>query len=351
MTRPSAFGGPSHPTPSLVPQSSASDDPLGEYNPGDTIGSFLGFLRRAKATRHGLTAQVFGENGTDADFITTLHLTRYLDALVKVSVWMVKDKSGRLFNDKGQQPLLAEFIGRVRRPQSSDMGQTALFFGENGANADAINRLNESRYLDALVLVELQKAVPGLVATDIPTHAPTEELEAGKERLTAEEANTLKKHQKRAEQVQTLLRQSGFFSQSPVLQALGTPADYREWLCAQACCHPQPGKGVCQQGPVHPMEVLGTRLGAYSAIPLCGEHREMWESDAPPDVGAQGGQAFLSSQALMFVQRWAQDALRRALKVPAGFAASPNLVYIWTTDHRLRGHLPSGFTALMDPDQ
>lgn len=348
MSRPGTFASP--PKPSLILQSSPNEDPLGQYELGDVIGSFLGFLRRSKSTRHGLTAQIFGENGNDADFIAALHLTRYLDAPVKVSVWMVKDKNGRLFTDKGQQPLLTEFIGRIRRPQSSDQGQTALFFGENGPNADAINVLNQSRYLDALVLVELQKATPGMLAADIPTQAPTEELEAGKERLTTEEAALLKKHQKRAEQAQTLLRQSGFFSQAPILRVLGSAQDYREWLCSQTCCQPQPGKGPCQQGPVLPMEVIGTRLGDYNAVPLCAEHRDMWLSETPPDMGPQGGQAFLSSQALMFVQRWSQDALRKALKVPAGFSASPNLIFAWAADHQLRGMLPPGFTALMETE-
>ena len=350
MTRPSSFGGPSN--PSLILQSSPNDeDPLGQYGLGEEIGSFLGFLRRAKATRHGLTAQIFGENGIDADFISALHLTRYLDAPVKVSVWMVKDRKGRHFSDKGKQPLLAEFIGRIRRPQSSDMGQTALFFGENGPNADSINQLNQSSYQDSLVLVSLQKAIPGMMASDISTEAPTEELEKGKSRLTAEESATLKKHQKRAEQAQTMLRQNGFFSQEPVLRALGSPADYREWLCSQGCCQPQPELGPCQQGPVHPMDVLGARrLGEYNAIPLCDEHRSAWLSDAPPVLGPQGGQAFLSSQALMYVQRWAQDALRRKLKVPAGFSASPGLVLAWAADNQLRGMLPPGFTALIEPE-
>ena len=309
----------------------------------------MGALRRAKSNRHGQIAQIFGENGQDADFITALHLTRYLDAPVKVSVWMVKDSTGRLSNENGRQPLLTEFIGRIRRPTASDAGQTALFFGENGPNADAINRLNESKYLDALVLVELQKAVPGMMASEITTGVPTEELEAGKDRLTAEETQTLKKHQKRAEQIQQLLRQDGFFSKAPVLRALGTPDDYRAWLASQACCYPQPGMGGCQEGPVRFMDVVGTRLGDYNAIPMCGDHLQAW-TDGIPDVGAQGQQAFLTSQAVLFVQRWAQDALRRKLNVPNGYLPSGQLIYAWAADHQLRGMLPTGFVPLMDPD-
>ena len=73
-------------------------------------------------------------------------------------------------------------------------------------------------------------------------------------------------------------------------------------------------------------------------------------SETPPDMGPQGGQAFLSSQALMFVQRWAQDSLRKKLKVPVGFSASPNLIFAWAADHQLRAYLPSGFNSLMETE-
>ena len=205
MSPSKTFGG--NATPQIILQSAGETDALGQHDLGESIGSFFGFLRRARANKHGLVAQVFGENGPDADFITVLHLTRYLDAPVKVSVWMVKDRNGKLFDGEGQrQPLLTEFIGRVRRPLASDMGQVAQFFGENGPNADAVNKLNESRYQDALVLVELQKATPGMAASDIATSAPNERLEEGKGRLTSEEETQLKRQQKRADQAMTALR-------------------------------------------------------------------------------------------------------------------------------------------------
>lgn len=346
MTGSTTFGAPK--SASLIMQSSPNEDPLGQYDVGDVIGSFLGFLRRAKSTKHGLTAQIFGENGNDADFITALHLTRYLDAAVKVSIWMVKDKNGKMSTDKGKHPLICEFIGRIRRPMASDMGQTAQFFGENGPNSDAVNTLNESRYLDALVLVEIQKATPGLAAGDISTTAPADELERGKERLTAEEETQLKRHQKRADQAITSLRQNGFFRNEAVLRALGTGDDYREWLCSQNCCHPQPGVGVCNQGPVVPMDVINGRMKMFSQVPMCVDHREQWMSEAPPEIGSQGGQAFLASQSMVYIQRWAQEALRKKLKVPAGYLPSPSLIFGWAAEHQLRGMLPSSFTHFLD---
>lgn len=336
-------------SPQIVLQSTGQADALDQHDLGESIGSFFGFLRRARANKHGLVAQVFGENGVDADFISVLHLTRYLDAPVKVSVWMVKDRNGKLFDGEGQrQPLLTQFIGRVRRPLATDLGQVAQFFGENGPNADAVNKLNESRYQDALVLVELQKASPGMAASDIATSPPDGRLEEGKERLTAEEETQLKRQQKRADQAMTALRQHGFFRNETVLRALGSPGDYANWLCSQPCCHPQPGMGPCNLGPVVPMEVAGARSKAYIQVPLCVKHRDEWLSEAPPIVGSQGGQAFLQSQLQLQVQRWAQEALRRTLGVPAGYLPSPGLIFAWAADHQLRGMLPSGFTHFLD---
>lgn len=326
-----------------------TDESLAEFQIGETLGSFMGFLRRAKPSKQGLTAQIFGENGTDADFISVLHLTRFLDAPMKVSVWLVKDSKGRMFDQEGrQQPLLAEFIACNRRPTASEMGQTAMFFGENGPNADAINKLNESRYLDSLVLVELQKAAPGMAAVDIRTQTPSEELEAGKARLTGEEEATLKRQQKRADEAMTELRRAGFFTNETVLRALGSEADYRQWLASQTCCTPEESHQICQRGPVQAFPVTNLRMRQFSLVPMCLHHKQDWESETPPVVGAKGGSAFLIQETHKFAARWAQERLRKALNVPDGFLPSPGLVFAWAAEHQLRAHLPPVFTHFLD---
>ena len=338
-----AFGG--RATPPVVVQPAYSTDLLSEYAVGQTLGSFLGFLRRSKSTKHGLTAQIFGENGNDADFITTLHLTKFLDAPVKVSVWMIKDKDGRMAAKGGEPPLLTDFIARVQRPLAGPMGQVAQLFGENGPNADAVNKLNETRYLDALVLVELQKAEPGMVASDIATSVSSEDVQAGQKRLTVEEENVLKRHQKRADQAMTALRQHGFFQNELVLRALGPEESYLQWLTSQRCC--QPGTLPCPHSPVVALPVVNGRQRTYSAVPLCVDHRDAWASDSPPDVAVTGGGAFLATQAMQYKQRWAQDMLRQQMNVPAGFLPSPGLIFSWASDRRLNGYLPAGFEQFL----
>ncbi len=349
MSRP-AFGKPAPQTPAVVVAPAAEADSLEAFEVGENIGTFLGFLRRTKATKTGMLVQIFGENGPDADAICALGLTKYQETPIKMTIWMVKDKDGRVMREADGNPVvLASFIGQAQRPRGNEFGQTALLFAENGANADAANRLNETKFQDALVLVEMQKAIPGTLASDIQTDKPNDLIEASRDRLTEAEAVTLKKHQKKAEQVLLVLRQSGFFRNESILRALGTDEDYRNWLTSQMCCHPQPGLGQCPLTPVYPLEVAGTKTRQYNCVPMCQEHHQAWESDAPPDVGAQSAQAFLLSQVNVAQQRWAQDALRRALQIPAGYLPSANLIFHWANEKNVRTSLPSGFNALLDP--
>lgn len=345
-----AFGNNAPKTPAVVVAPAQSNDSLEDVAVGENVGSFYGFLRRTKATKTGMLVQIFGENGPDADTICALGLTKYQETPIKMTIWMVKDKDGRIMREPSGEPIkLAAFIGQAQRPRGNEYGQTALLFAENGANADAANRLNETRFQDALVLVDMQKAIPGTLADDIASDTPNEELvAAGAERMTESEAVTLKKHQKKAEQVLDMLRQAGFFRNETVLRALGSDQEYQEWLTSQMCCHPRPGLGPCPLTPVYPFEVLGTKTRQYNWIPLCPEHREEWGAGTT-DAGPQGSQAFLISQVNVAQQRWAQDAMRRALQVPAGYLPSANLVWRWALDKNVRAALPNGFSALLDP--
>lgn len=347
MTKKGTFGAPQKEDRIIL--QSIHNDPLSQYDLGDVIGSFYGNLRRAKATKHGLTAQVFGENGEDADFITTLHLTRFLDATVKVSVWMVKDSNGKIFNENGKNPLLSEFIGTVKRPLPSEMGQTAQFFGPNGINADAINQLNESRYQDALVLVEIQKATPGMMADEIKTLTPLEELEEGQSRMTVDEESKLKKQQKKAEAAMTVLRQARFFENNQVLEAIGSVEEFESWLRSQPCCHPLGlGEGSCINGPCQPFEVVGGKIRGKNSVPLCSEHMELWSQEVLPDIGGAGPVSFLKTQNRIHAQRWAQETLSKKLDVPVGYLPSPRLLSNWFLENRLQSVIPVDFKLMLD---
>lgn len=324
-----------------VPNPQNSTDTL---QVGDSLGSFVGYLRRPKSTSAGLVAQFFGENGEDADVISALHLTRFLDAHVKVSVWMIKNRVGKLMRtqDGGYQKV-TEFIATIRRPQPSNLGQVAHFFGENGPNADAINVLNHSEYLDALVYVEMHQAVAGMAANDLFTDSPDDALTEKSKRMTSSEMQEFKKVQKRAQEGIRMLEMHGFFRNEAVLAVLGREQDYIDWLTTQPCCHP--GEHACQNQQVTAWRIPGTRRNAF--VPLCLDHVEMWESGNVTTPDGSNALAFVQTQNIYYLQRWARYALNKNMNIQQDNLPTPASLYTWAVDKKLHGHIPSSFKALM----
>lgn len=309
---------------------------------GEVLGSFTGFLRRPRSSSAGLLAQFFGENGPDADLISALHLTRFVETPVQVTVWMVKDRDGALM--KGPPyPCLAKFIARIRRPSPSTAGMTALFFCPNGQHADTVSVLNKTSFLDALVHVELRAVdeslpVPALVDTVEPTAA----LITAAERLTPAEMRRLKETSKRAAEAQRLLNQHGFFRNDSVWLAIGNDVDLAEWMSKQPCCHPcQP---ACEGSPIQIYNIPGQ--GALRMAPLCREHNHVW-TQGVPDLSGQHPTLFMESRRAQLNQRWAKERLRARLRVPADHDPAPSALYAWAVEVGLQSLLPPGFMALL----
>lgn len=327
------------PSPASVPQADNEDE---GWKAGEHIGAFTAYLRRPKSSARGLTGQFFGENGADADIIATFHLTRYKDMLAKVNVWMIKNAQGKLMVKDGKYPLLAQFIGTIRRPVASDMGQTAMIFADNGENADAVVALNQSRYLDALVYVEVIKAEAGMKVEDLPADMPSEELKAESQRMTQAEVAQFKRDQRKASEGWRLLRVARFFHSHALWQVLGGEQAYREWIMAQPCS--SPGTSPCEETPCLPYPVPGSRrLGAIS---MCQTHATAWDQGRG-DAGAQSPDAFLSSRQMMQTQHWAEDRLRQVLGAPQGHDPLPGRIYAWAVDNNLRNSLPASFVGLI----
>lgn len=325
----------------FVPQPTQGTD---DHIPaGTVVGAFAGYLRRPKSSSQGLTAQFFGENGPDADTICALHLTRYQDCLVKVAVWGIKDKDGRLLQEaEGKNPLLTEFIASIKRPAPSMHGQTAMFFGSNGPNADAINTLNQTRVLDSLVFVEITKADPGMTPADIQIATPDEALAEQANRLTPNETRAIAQQQKKAAEAIRLLRVAQFFQSEVVWSALGNEQNYSEWVAQQVCCHP--GNVPCNNVPVVPFKIPGGKR--YQAVPLCREHAAQWDR-GEGFAGAQQPMAFLQTRHTSLIQRWAEIRLREALRVPEGFDPTPQAIYDWALMNRIANLIPNTFNGLL----
>ena len=332
---------PSEPVARFVPQPEQGEE--GYIPAGTVVGAFAGYLRRPKSSGQGLTAQFFGENGPDADTICALHLTRYQDCLVKVVVWGIKDKDGKLLQDaEGKNPLLTEFIASIKRPAPSMHGQTAMFFGGNGPNADAINMLNQTRVLDSLVFVEITKADPGMTPADIQIATPDQALAEQANRRTPNETKAIAQQQRKAAEALKLLRLAQFFQSEVVWSALGTEQNYNEWLTQQVCCHP--GNIPCNQMPVEPFKIPGGKR--FQVVPLCREHGAQWDRGEGV-AGAQQPLAFLHTRNTSLIQRWAEIRLRDALEVPDGFDPTPPAIYDWALRNKVANLIPNTFNGLL----
>lgn len=306
---------------------------------GEVIGAFGGFLRRPKSSTAGLTAYVFGENGSDADIISALHLTHYQDLPVKVSIWMIKNKHGRNQKRNNGYPLLTEFIARIRRPIPSMTGQMAQFFGENGTNSDAINVLNKSEFLDSFVFTQIQMAGTGVVPKTIETVPHQEDMDQESERLTPMEEKELLKNQKYAEDAERLLVMSGFYQNESVWAQLGNDFQFQSWLEKVPCCHP--GDVPCKESQVEIMPIPGMKMGRFGYVPLCKTHRGLWESDQVE--GVVSPVSFLKSRQKHLVQNWASEQLKAKLGCPRHLEITPSKVYSWAIENNLQNILPSAY--------
>lgn len=330
-------------TPSHVP---AIDEGAEErFAPGEILGTFTGALRRPKSTRQGLIAQFFGENGKDADVITTFFLDRFREALVDLRIWVLKSGSGKEFrSEKGDYLELPPFRARIRNPASTNEGLVAQFFAANGPAADAANELNKTAYLDALVLVEVIAADEH--AEFVPqsnTDRPLAELEEAAQRLTPVERRELGKLQKRAGDAWRQLSMSGFFRKPELWQLLGGESNYQHWLRSQGCCHP--GAQPCAQQPVQAFRIpVADTPMPY--VGLCESHAQEWNSGVVnlPNQ-RENPLTFLRQTHEVKVIQWAQYRLLQVLKTPTGNLPAPKTLAAWAMNHQVS--LPDSFSMFL----
>lgn len=311
-----------------------------DFEIGESIGGFSGYNRRPASSSTGLTASFFGENGKNADVISVLHLTRYLDLPVKVTVWLIKDNTGRLIKKNGNYIKITEFIGAIRRPKASMGGQTAQFFGANGLNSDAVNALNKTEYVDALVYIEMQKADANMLAEQIKTPDPIAEIERESTKLTEAELKEVKVQQRKAVEANRILTMNGFYHNTDVHKVIGTPEDFKNWVRTQPCC--SPGARACPNTPVLAFTFAESISDKYNFIPLCKNHVEAWESGEEIQ-GVVSLISFARNRKKALLAEWTKQTIRALLGIPKGSEIPPKRLYTWAIENNLQKSIPSGY--------
>lgn len=321
-------------TPSPTPSAESAAPQL-------QIGAFSGYNRRPLPDKSGLTAQFYGENGDDADMISALSLTKFLEADVYVKIHLIKDSFGKIMRaEDGRYPLIAQFSGKIQRPKPQRDGMIANFFAANGDDADQINELGLSKYLDAFVYVEILKpeAAP---QPNAPTEAvllpsPQADLDALALHLTPAERKALAKRSKAFQEANRLLKMSGFLNQPAVWSCLGSELEFQTWLDDMPCC--APGDQPCAH-KAKAFKIPAESHQRYSMISFCPEHAAQAESGALP-----GGIAFMRLRRQVLIQEWAWEALRSVVGTPQGIEEpDPQKVMSWALEHKLSQYVPPNY--------
>lgn len=306
------------------------------------IGAFSGYNRRPLPDRSGFTAQIFGENGEDADMISALSLTKFLETDVYVRVFLIKDSFGQIMKSNGAFPLISSFKGKIQRPKGMRDGMVANLFAANGPDADQVNLLGLSKYLDSFIFVEILKpeAAPESTKSLEPNPAIlpeiSAELESLSHHLTPFERKALQKRAKAYHEANRLLKMSGFLRQPSLWAVLGSEIDFQSWVETCPCC--AAGDAPCANKSSY-FKIPAESNLKFMLIPLCTEH-----ADAALHGSLNGGIPFMRMRRDFLIQEWAWERILTLVGTPVGIdEPDPQKLFSWASHARLTQHIPANY--------
>lgn len=304
------------------------------------IGAFSGYNRRPEPSQNGMTAQFFGENGDDADMVSALSLTKFLDAEVFIRIYLVKDSVGRIMKKKdGGYPKIAEFIGKIQRPKPKRDGMLAQFFAPNGEDADQVNELGKTRFLDSFVFIEVMKPSAKQESSIEDKEALDEkndELDEVSKHLTPAERKAIVKKGKAYAEANRMLKVSGFLRQPAVWRVLGGEPKFSSWVAEMACC--APGETVCNKKAA-PFPIPAEAGKTCMLAPLCEEHFHQADNAILP-----GGAQFLALKQSVLVQDWAWETLCKIVPCDVGTdSPDPQKIMFWASENGLSQFIPPNY--------
>lgn len=302
----------------------------------EQFGAFAAYLRRPDPKENGYIAKFFGENGEDADLITALSLTRFLDRLVKINVFLIKDKNGKLAREDGKYPLIASFHSSIKRPKSSNTGQCAQFFAENGENADVVSELGKTAIQDSLVYVEV------LPAREEESKVEMSDIDQYSTKILNFEKKLLEKNKKKIQEANRILGNSGFFKNESVIRMIGREEDYQNWLTKQPCCFPSAEQ--CEKKNIIAFKVPG-HTKAYRYTCLCEDHAKAFDGE---NVSfPQKGEPFLLSRFNHLIQEWVKETLLMKFGLTKHDEIYPVKLIEWATEKKLQNLIPPTYYNTM----
>lgn len=299
----------------------------------EQLGAFTGYIRRPNPNVSGMTAQIFGENGDDADTILALSLTKYQDAQVFVNIYLVKDPNGRIMKEGDTYPLIASFLGFVRRSLPKKEGMTAQFFAPNGEDADAIANLSKSTYQDSLVFVDVRGSLASKNAEEIRKQN-IQEIEAHySDKITKTEKAEIHKKEKVYKKMNENLEFSEFLYRIEVLTGLGKGDEFQSWLKDnKGCAHIQDKPCTNDSGAI----MVDGLVKPFNYLPCCAEH----ESDLKDNQHMETNKNYYEMKHRLLTKQWAWEIMKGRFSFDGTGEPDPAKVIEWSASKNLSRYLP-----------
>lgn len=146
-----------------------------------------------------------------------------------------------------------------------------------------------------------------------------------------------------------ILKVSSFFRTPEVWHAIGTDADFLDWLRAQKCasCGWEPrfeGNAWVGCDAAHRRRAGGSGTAykePYSAIPLCTRcHRQLQHQHGESAVG---GKAWFDRQRILHLAEWGWQRVKEAHHVESMRDLDPAELYAWAQRHEVDRFLPAEY--------
>lgn len=306
----------------------------------EQLGAFTGYIRRPTPSNTGMTAQIFGENGNDADTILALSLTKYQEAEVFVNIYLIKDSAGQIMKKDGSYPLISSFLGYVKRSMPKKEGMIAQFFAPNGAYADEVSKLSRSDYLDCLVFVDVrgnlainnQNAIQEQNIQEIDTNYIN--------KMTKNEKQEFEKREKSFKKMNDLLQFSEFLQRKDVLTNLGTEENFQTWLEGQKLCsHYEDNEPCKNQAVVMESDFLPR---PFNYLPVCEHHFDDLQNYEHFDENRK----YYEMKHHLLLKQWALQILSEKFSHNGKGEPDPKKVIEWAAGKNLSRYLPVKYNAV-----
>lgn len=306
----------------------------------EQLGSFGAYIQRPTPNQSGMTAQFFGENGVDSDTITALSLNKFQNIQVFVQVYLIKDPLGRIMRENGKYPIIAQFNGFVNRPSPKKTGMTAQFFAPNGPDANAVVELGKTEYQDALVFVDIRSNQSLEDLAEIELNNVNIINENYISRITKQQREYYQKREKDFKKMNDKLEFSTFFTNFKVLNTVGKPEDFAEWLTLyKTCCYPLAHKHCTFAGKAEKIPFIDSQ---YNYLPLCQDHL--------PEVLNQNffteNDSYFSFKHQIYLKEWVHDFFKREFSIDGKSEPDPGRIIEWASANKIASLLPADYRAV-----